>query len=97
MIECVLYKELNKGTLKGIADIFVSNWKLNIFGVTVHEKDGAKWISFPSRPYVDKESGEKKFAPTMRFTERAHFNDFTKAVINAIENRNKVKDKESCV
>ena len=49
MIECLKYKPINKGSLLGYADIFVPKMGLEIFGCSLHQKDGRRWVNFPSK------------------------------------------------
>ena len=85
-VECMRYKSVNKGSLLGYADLFVPKTGLEIYGCTLHQKEGRRWINFPSREYSD-ETGEKKYAPIVRFREKAHMEGFTKVAKEAIEKK----------
>lgn len=82
-IECVRYTPVNKGTLLGFAKIYVPKWGIEIDGITFHEKNGAKWVAMPSKPY--EKDGEKKYAPYFRFREKEHYDLFCQRVKEAIE------------
>lgn len=72
-----------KGTLLGFADIFVPKWGVEIYGLTYHQKDGKRWVNFPSREY--EKDGEKKHMSYFRFPEPGHYNLFCEKVKEAIE------------
>lgn len=84
MIECLKYKTINKGSLLGYADLFVPKMGLEIFGCSLHQKDGRRWINLPSREYTD-DKGEKKFFSIIRFRNKTHMEEFSKQAKEAIE------------
>lgn len=88
-IECLKYIPLNKNNCLGIASIFVPKWGIEIHGISLHEKDGRRWINFPSRAY--EKDGVKKYQPYFRFPNNDHYNLFCKTVKEAIE-RHLIKD-----
>lgn len=67
----------------GAASIFVPKWGIEIHGITLHQKDGKRWINFPSRQY--EKDGEKKYMPYFRFPNKDHYSLFCDAVKKAIE------------
>lgn len=83
MIECIKYFPINKKTCLGIANIYVEKWDLEMYGITLHQKDGKRWVSFPSKEY--EKDGEKKYAPYYRFRDKETYYKFCKAVKEAIE------------
>ena len=83
MITCIYFKKFDKGTLKGFANFFIEKMGMEFFGFTLHEKDGKKWLNFPSKEY-DKE-GDKKFAPYFRFKEKNHYYEFQRQALKAIQ------------
>lgn len=84
-ITCIKYNPYAKGSLLGFADIFVPKWGVEIYGLTFHEKEGKRWINFPSREY--EKDGEKKHASYFRFPESSHYNLFCEKVKEAIETK----------
>jgi hypothetical protein len=82
-IECIRYTPINKNHCLGIATIFVPKWGVEINGITLLQKDGRRWISFPSKQY--EKDGEKKYMPYFRFPNADHYNLFCQAVKEAIE------------
>ena len=68
----------------GFADFFVPKMGLHIRDCSLHQKDGRKWISFPSKKYVN-DDGEEKYRAYLRFEERSIEDQFRKEAIEAIE------------
>ena len=85
-VECMRYKSVHKGTLLGYADLYIPKTGLEIYGCSLYQKDGKRWINFPSKEYQD-EVGQKKFAPMLRFRDKAHMEGFTKIAKEAIEKK----------
>ncbi len=83
MIECIRFKSVAKGSLLGFADIFIPKWGIEIFGISLHMKDGKRWVNFPSKEI--KTEGETKYFPHLRFREKLHMEEFSKRVKEAIE------------
>jgi hypothetical protein len=90
-IECTGYKEINKGTLLGYADIFVTKWGIEIRGCSHHKKGNQEWVSLPSREYT-KPDGQKAYAPIVQFKEKNHAGAFGDACKKAIHNRPKSQE-----
>lgn len=84
-IECIKFKPFSKGNLLGFADIFVPKWGIEIYGLTIYEKEGNRWVNFPSKEY--EKDGQKKYLPYFRFREDEHYNLFCSMVKKAIEKK----------
>lgn len=82
-IECTSYKDMNKGIMKGYATIYVPKWGLEIFNIQMCDKDGARWINFPSRQA--EKDGETKYFPYIRFRKKEHLEMFSKKVWEAVD------------
>jgi len=82
-IECFRYTPINKSSCLGIANIYISDWDLEIYGLTLHQKDGKKWVNFPTRSY--EKDGIKKYATYFRFKETEHYTNFCTKAKEAIE------------
>jgi hypothetical protein len=83
-IECLNYKPINKGSLLGFADFFVPKMGLEIYGCSLFQKDGRRWINFPQKETTD-EMGVKKYFSHLRFRDKAHMEAFSKVAIEAID------------
>ena len=86
MIECMKYKQVNKGSLLGYADLYAPKMGLEIFGCSLHQKDGKRWVNLPSREYTD-DQGQKKYAPILKFPNKFHMDEFTRQAKEAIEKK----------
>lgn len=84
-LECKNFKPFKKGYLLGFADIFVPKWGCTIFGITLYEKEGKRWINLPSREY--EKDGKKVHLPFIRFEEVNHYNLFCSMVKDAIDKK----------
>jgi hypothetical protein len=58
---------------------------LTISNVSLLENsNGEKWLSMPSRAYEDRQSGETKYSPLIRFDDRTH-KSFQQQALAAVE------------
>ena len=83
MIECVRYSPVNKSTCLGVATIFVPKWGIEISGISLHQKNGKRWVNLPTR--IVEEGDEKKYYPYIRFPQREHKDEFCKQIKKAID------------
>lgn len=83
MIECLKFKAVEKGSLIGFADFFIPKTGMELYGCTMHSKNGGKWVNLPAKEYEI--NGERKFSSVARFRERSHQDAFSKQAIEAIE------------
>jgi len=85
-IECLRYVERKKGRFLGFADLRFSRWQLEVYGCTVFvsENGEARNVRLPTKEYVN-DQGETKYAPLVRFVERAHQDAFSEAALKAID------------
>ena len=51
-IEVVGFKRFERGTLVGFADVVIRELRLKVHEVAVHQKNGSRWASMPSRPWL---------------------------------------------
>jgi hypothetical protein len=59
-------RHIRKGTLVGAFDLEMPSG-LKILGAMLFEKDGKRWVNFPSKEWIDKD-GNKKYLPLLEFT-----------------------------
>jgi hypothetical protein len=69
-------KKINRNTLKGFFTLAVG--PLEIEGYSYHTKNEKAWVNPPSREYQDKETGETKYAPMVRISEKERYYAFQK-------------------
>lgn len=86
-IECTGYREHASGVLQGFANFRMKAMMppCELFGCAIFSKNGRRWISMPSREYVDPETREKKYISVFRFVEKAHNEVWCKAALNALD------------
>ena len=89
-IEIKSFRKFEKNTLKGFLTIFMSNIGLEVRDATLHEKEGKRWIGFPAKPYQD-EAGDTKYSYIIKFTDKAKWEQFQKATLEALDNHNHEK------
>jgi hypothetical protein len=76
-------KKLDQNTLKGSFSVEIG--PLKIEGWTYHVKNGKSWVSPPSKEYIDKQSGEKKYYPMIKFPEKPRYYNFQKWAVSQVE------------
>jgi hypothetical protein len=69
-IRCVKFRAYEKNTLKGFADLELTNTGLVIHDCTWHEKDGKEWVGFPARSYTDQD-GNTQWQALIEFAKDA--------------------------
>lgn len=83
--ECLDYKKMESGALQGFANFKLAKMGVELFGCGVFMKNGKRWVSMPSREYVDKESGDKKYIAIMRFINKDHAEAFSRSALQALD------------
>jgi hypothetical protein len=61
----------------------MTNIGIEIRDVTLHEKDGKRWINLPSKPY-EKEDGSQGWAYIVKFYEKDLWEKFQAEVLKSI-------------
>jgi hypothetical protein len=84
-IEIINYKKYEKGSLLGFVDFYIPKMGIEVYGSSIHHKNGGKWLNLPSKEYKDKETQETKWSSVVRFREKDHMTAFTKAVLAAVD------------
>jgi hypothetical protein len=67
-------KPMNKNTLQGVFSLMVG--PLKIEGWTYHVKGDKSWVNPPSKEYIDRETGEKKYWPIIRIEDDERYHAF---------------------
>ncbi len=84
MIECIKYKPVNKGSLLGFADLYMTETGLEIFGCGVFQKENRRWVTMPSNENIGP-NGLKRYFAHLRFRERSQMDDFSCQAMMAIQ------------
>jgi hypothetical protein len=58
-IDCRSLKAFEKNTLRGFVTLKITPPGLVVNDVCLHEKGGRRWLSFPAKPYQDKEGKQQ--------------------------------------
>lgn len=69
----------------GFADIWIEKWGVELRQCALFEKNGARWVNPPARPYKQ-EDGTIKHAPTIYFPNKEHYEAFCDQVKTAVDN-----------
>ena len=84
MIKCIDYKDINKGSLMGSATLKIIELDLDIKNITLLQKDGKRWVNFPSRTYESKGETKRTYDIWIENPEkRKKFQEVAKAAIDA--------------
>jgi hypothetical protein len=90
-VRCDDFRALSRNTLFGFADITISELKLRIHDVAIHQKNESRWAQLPAKPQVkdgalikDAATGKIAYTPMMEFTNKAVRDAFSQAVITAV-------------
>jgi hypothetical protein len=76
-------KRLNKNSLVGSFDLQMPSG-LIVRGAMLFEKNGKRWVSFPSKEWTDR-TGVKKYFPLLEFASREIADKFQSAVLPVAE------------
>jgi hypothetical protein len=68
-----------------MATIFVPTWGVEITGISLNQKDGQRWINFPSK--MTETNGVKTYYPYIRFREKTLKDTFSEMVKKAIDKK----------
>ncbi len=83
MVEIVEFRPFSKNTLQGFLTVRVpSGWEIR--DITMHEKNGRRWISMPARPFK-KEDGTESWMPVIKLPDPKRWEAFQAAVLKAME------------
>jgi len=89
-VTCEDFRAYRKNTLAGFACIKISELKLEIKDIAIHQKSGRRWAQLPAKPQirdgalVKGDDGKVQYLPIMSFATRAVADAFSAAVITAV-------------
>ena len=85
-IEIVSYRKYEKNTLQGFLSIRMTNIKLEIHDLCIHQKNGKRWVSLPAKPLLSKESGDKpSYVAILDFYDKTYLEKFQSATLMALD------------
>ena len=89
-VECLAWKPLRKGSLRGFGKIRVVELDLVVHDVAVHESHDRQWAALPARPWlkdgavVTDDAGKIQYSPLLEFTSSEVRDAFSGRVIEAV-------------
>jgi hypothetical protein len=90
-MKATAFRPFERATLRGFATIVLDNG-IAILDVALHERNGKRWCSPPSRPMIDKErrlvigdDGKIKYAPMIEFVDANTRFRWSDAAVAAID------------
>ncbi len=84
MIEVTNIQAINKNSLLAMCDVHIVPWKITLCEVKIFEKGVNRWISLPSREYVN-DLGEKKYIELVTFDNDGVKNRFRNQIMGAVD------------
>ena len=84
MIQITNCRKVQKGSLQAVVDVVIPTWKdFQIKGITIFEKGGQRWTSFPSEAY--EKDGKKMFARRCGFMNQEDNKKFEEELLKAYD------------
>jgi hypothetical protein len=83
-IDCRSLKAFAKNTLRGFVALKITPPGLVVNAICLHEKGGRRWLSFPAKPYQDKENKQQWF-PIVEIEDKEILRRFQAAGLAAID------------
>ena len=90
-VECVGFHSIRRNTLKGYACINISELKLKVSDVAIHQRDAQRWAQLPAKPMVRDGELVRDGPNKLRWVEILEFADpkvargFSSLVCEAVE------------
>jgi hypothetical protein len=86
------WRQLESGTLQGFLTLTLPSGMV-LVGCGLHQKAGARWVSMPSRPLLDRDgrqllspkTGKPSYSATVEFVSRAVADRFQAQALDAID------------
>jgi hypothetical protein len=66
MIRCIKFRPMSRNTLRGFADLELTDVGIVIRDCPIHSKEGKEWVGFPARSY-QKQDGTTAWQPIVEF------------------------------
>jgi len=78
------YKQINKGAVLGSMNIQMDEWNdVIIRDIVLFQKDGKRWLSFPSRSY--EKEGKREYFHYIRFEDKAKHDEWQQKGLKALQ------------
>jgi hypothetical protein len=88
-IVCRKFQPFQKNTLRGFAEVVITDIGMVVRDVTVHTKNDFTWASPPAKPQVKDgrvvtDNGRAQYVPIIEFCSREARDDFSLSVVEAV-------------
>lgn len=89
-ISVLEFKPVNRNTLVGFAVIYIAELRLRVRDISIHEKNGERWVQLPAKAQIDREGntirkdGKIQYATLLEWSDAATRVAFAHAVIAAL-------------
>lgn len=77
------FKSYERGSLQGFFEVELPSG-MCIRDLTLHSKDGSRWVGYPSKPYTD-EDGNTKYQNQIFFPDKAVHQKFQQGLLSALD------------
>jgi hypothetical protein len=85
------FKPHHGNTLRGFVTVVIPEIRLRILDLTVHEKNGSRWVGLPAKPQIDRDGTVRKddrgrtlYTTVVEFTNKKVRDAFSARVIKAL-------------
>lgn len=83
-MKVIEYKQINKGSLLGSMSILMDEWGgLVIREVLLFQKDGKRWLNFPSKTY--EKDGKTEYFYYLRFSDKIKHEEWQQKALKALQ------------
>jgi hypothetical protein len=83
-IRCLDFRPHERSTLRGFCALELPAGGLVVKDVSLHERNGERWLSLPARSYTDKD-GNRQFADIITFANADAKRSFQAAALAAVD------------
>jgi hypothetical protein len=89
-ITCASWQPCRRNTLVGFASVGISELRLLIRDLAVHEKGSRRWVGLPARPQIKDgqlvrdQDGKLQYIPVLQFVSREVSDAFSSRVVEAV-------------
>jgi DNA-binding cell septation regulator SpoVG len=83
VIRVVDFRAFDKNSLRGFIIVALPDGMI-VHGITLHEKNGSRWVGLPSKKFAGKD-GTEGYTPIVEFRDRAALDRFRDAVLDGLD------------
>jgi hypothetical protein len=93
-VEVISFRSFQKNTLQGFLTVRLSNIGFEIKDVTLHRKNGKRWLALPAKAFT-KQDGSTGWARIVDFCERRYWEAFQRQALEALDEYQRQQGEES--